>query len=135
MPSPNFKHPVTDMTIEAASNYAATLLEIEVQRSGNIDTALFHIEQRYGISPNQVMHLKKRRAKQCDVSLFARLRLAYLDVCGREARKLQHIIEIEKATDNAVDQDLADRLNALAAEIAAKKAQLTPVSAPTQKQD
>lgn len=109
------------MTIEAAGNYAANLLEIEVYRTGNVDTALHQIEQRYGISPNQVMHLKKRRAKQCDVSLFARLRLAYLDVCAREARKLQHIIETDKATDHVVDQSLADRLNALAAEIAAQR--------------
>ncbi len=121
MPSPKIEHLVKSMTIEAASNYAANLLDIEVHRSGNIDTALHQIEQRYGISPNQIMHLKKRRAKSCDVSLFARLRLAYLDVCAAQARKLQHIIEIEKATDNAVDQDLADRLNALAAEIAQQR--------------
>jgi len=112
------------MTIEAASNYAANLLEIEVYRCGNVDTALHQIEQRYGLSPNQVMHLKKRRAKECDVSLFARLRLAYLDTCDRTARKLQHIIETDKATDHVVDQDLADRLKALAAEIAAQKAEV-----------
>ena len=122
MPSPKIEHLVPDMTVEAASNYAANLLEIEVYRTGNIDTALHQIEQRYGISPNQVMHLKKRRAKSCDVSLFARLRLAYLDVCASEARKLQRIIEIEKATGDDTNQDLADRLSALASEIQARKA-------------
>jgi hypothetical protein len=122
MISPKNEQSAPEMTIEAAGNYAANLLEIEVYRTGNVDTALHQIEQRYGISPNQVMHLKKRRAKQCDVSLFARLRLAYLDACAAQVRKLQHIIEIEKAIDgNDQDQDLADRLNALAAEIAAKK--------------
>lgn len=124
MPSPKNEHLVPEMTIEAASNYAANLLDIEVYRTGNVDSALHQIEQRYGLSPNQVMHLKKRRAKECDVSLFARMRLAYLDACDRTARKLLHIIETDKATDNAVDQDLADRLQALAAEIAAQKAGL-----------
>jgi hypothetical protein len=121
MQSPKNEHLVPKMTIDAASNYAADLLELEVYRTGNVDSALHQIEQRYGLSPNQVMHLKKRRAKECDVSLFARLRLAYLDTCARTARKLQHIIETDKATNHAVDQDLADRLQALAAEIAAQR--------------
>jgi hypothetical protein len=110
------------MTIEAASNYAATLLDLEVHRSGNIDTALHHIEQRYGISPNQIMHLRNRRAKSCDVSLFARLRLAYVDLCERQVTKLQHQIAVEKATGDDTLEDLENEARALAAKIKARKA-------------
>jgi flagellar biosynthesis chaperone FliJ len=110
------------MTIEAASNYAATLLDLEVHRSGNIETALSRIEQRYGISPNQIMHLRNRRAKSCDVSLFARLRLAYVDLCERQVTKLQHQIAVEKATGDDTLEDLENEARALAAKIKARKA-------------
>jgi hypothetical protein len=119
MPSPISKHPVHPMTVEAASNYAATLLEHE-QRGSDIESALRRLEQRYGLSPNQIMHLRNRRAKSCDVSLFARLRLAYIDLCERQVTKLQHQIAVEKATDDDYD-DLAAEAEALAAKIRAKR--------------
>jgi hypothetical protein len=124
MQSTKNQHPVqvNPMTVEAASNYASRLLEME-QRGSDTDSALFRLEQRYGISPNQLMHLRSRRAKSCDVSLFARLRGAYLDLCERQVTKLQHQIAVEKATDDDDDlRDLEAAAAALAAKIAAKKA-------------
>lgn len=110
------------MTVEAASNYASHLIELE-SRGSDIDAALHRIEQRYGLSPSQIMHLRSRRAKSCDVGLFARLRGAYIDLCERQVSRLQHEIAIEKAT--APDDDL-DALEAeaaaLARKIAARKA-------------
>jgi hypothetical protein len=107
---------VQPMTVEAASDYASRLLEFE-QRGSDTESALFRLEQRYGLSPNQVLHLRSRRAKSCDVSLFARLRAAYIDLCERQVTKLQHQIAVEKATDD--DDDLRD-LEAEAARLAAK---------------
>lgn len=122
MPSTNSLNPVErTMTVEAASNYAARLLEQE-QRGSDVDAALYRLEQRYGLSPNQVLHLRSGRAKTCDIGLFARLRSAYLDLCARQVSKLQHEIAITKATSDDDLEDLEAEARALAAKIAAKKA-------------
>lgn len=124
MPSTKNINPVHQaMTVEAASNYASLLLEYE-QRGSDVDSALFRLEQRYGLSPNQVMHLRSRRAKTCDVSLFARLKSAYLDLCERNVSKLQHQIAIEKASGDDDLEDLEAEARALAEKIAARKAGL-----------
>lgn len=117
--STKFPHLVRTMTIDAASDYARSLVELET-RGSDTDAALHRLEQRYGISANQIQHLRSRRAKSCDVSLFARLRAAYLDLCERQVNKLQHQIAIEKATQD--DDDLRD-LEAAAAVLAEKIAQ------------
>lgn len=121
----NSKHPVPPMTVEAASSYASRLLEME-QRGSDLDSALFRLEQRYGLSPNQILHLHRKRAKSCDVSLFARLRGAYLDLCERQVSKLQHQIAVEKATGDDTLEDLEIEAVALAAKIAARKQALNP---------
>lgn len=122
MPSTKSKHPiqVNPMTVEAASNYASRLLEYE-QRGSDVESALFRIEQKYGLSPNQIMHLRSRRAKSCDVSLFARLRMAYLDLCERQVSKLQHEIAITKATSDDTLEDLEAEAESLAQKIAERK--------------
>jgi hypothetical protein len=112
---------VHPMTVEAASDYASRLLEYE-QRGSDTESALFRLEQRYGLSPNQILHLRSRRAKSCDVSLFARLRAAYLDLCARQVSKLQHEIAITKATGDDTLEDLVAEADRLAEKIAARKA-------------
>lgn len=111
------------MTVEAACDYASRLVELET-RGSDTDAALHRLEQRYGLSPNQIIHLRSRRAKSCDVSLFARLRGAYLDLCERQVSKLQHEIAIERATGDDTLEDLETEARALAAKIQAKKAGL-----------
>lgn len=120
--STNIQHQVQPMTVEAASNYASRLLDMEQRGSSDTEGALYRLEQRYGLSPNQITHLRSRRAKSCDVSLFARLRAAYLDLCERQVSKLQHEIAIEKATGDDTLEDLEGEARALASKIAAKKA-------------
>ena len=122
MKSTNIMDP--KMTIDAAHDYASRLFDLELRGSSDTDGALFRIEQKYGISPNQLMHLRSRRAKSCGVGLFARLGGAYLDLCERQVTKLQHELTLTKAT---CDDDLADleaEAAALASKIAAKKAGL-----------
>jgi hypothetical protein len=123
--STNIPHPVKPMTVEAASDYASRLLDLEQRGSSDTEGALYRIEQRYGLSPNQIMHLRSRRAKSCDVSLFARVRGAYLDLCHRQVSKLQHEIAMtEAATDDALE-DLAAEAAVLAAKIQARKQAMT----------
>lgn len=122
MPSTKTMKQVQPMTVEAASEYASRLLEHE-QRGSDIEGALYRLEQRYGLTPNQIMHLRSKRAKSCDVNLFARLRAAYLDLCQRQVSKLQHEIAITKATDDDADiRDLEAEAAALARKIAERKA-------------
>ena len=102
MDSPKNGHSV--MTIEAAYNAATDLVQIE-SHGRNMDEALKRIEKRTGISSSQIMHLYKRRAKKCDIGLFARLRGAYLEACELLVRDLQHRIAIERAL---ADDDLED---------------------------
>lgn len=121
MKSTNIKHPVQPMTIEAAYDYASRLVEHE-QRGSDLDAALHRLEQRYGLSPSQIMHLRSKRAKSCDVGLFARLRMAYIDLCERQVSRLQQQIAIEKATGDDTLEDLEAEARALAEKIAARKA-------------
>jgi hypothetical protein len=115
---------VQPMTLEAASDYARQLVELETRGPGDTEGALYRLEQRYGIGTNQLMHLRAGRAKSCDVSLFAKLRLAYLDLCAAKVRTLQHKIEIERATGDDTNADIARQLLAMAAEIETKKARV-----------
>lgn len=117
--SPNGIEP---MTLEAASDYARQLVEMEARGSGDTEGAMYRLEQRYGIGTNQLQHLRAGRAKSCDVSLFARLRLAYLDLCEKQVRTLQHRIAIEKATGDDFNEDLAGELRSLASKIEARQA-------------
>lgn len=117
----NSSDPVHPMTVEAASNYASMLVELEA-RGSDTEAALFRLEQRYGLSPHQIMHLRSRRAKSCDVGPFARLRMAYLDLCERQVTKLQHQIAVEKATGDDDLEDLVREAARLAEKIAARKA-------------
>ena len=121
MPSTNSKDLVQPMTIEAAYDFASRLVEGE-QRGSDVDTALYRLQERYGLSPNQITHLRSRRAKSCDVDLFARLRAAYLDLCERQVGKLQHQIAVLKATDDADLADFESEAARLAAKIQARKA-------------
>lgn len=121
MPFTKTMKQVHPMTVEAASEYASRLLEYE-QRGSDTESALYRLEQRYGLTPNQIMHLRSRRAKSCDVGLFARLRAAYLDLCQRQVTKLQHEIAITKATGDDALEDLEAEALRLASKIAARKA-------------
>lgn len=121
MPFKIFSNEVHPMTVDAACDYASRLVEME-SKGSDTEAALYRLEQRYGLSPNQVMHLRSRRAKSCDVGLFARLRMAYLDLCERQVTKLQHQIAVEKATGDDTLEDLELEAVALAQKIAARKA-------------
>jgi hypothetical protein len=110
------------MSVVDASTYAREMVRLEASRVGNADVAMSRLEAKYGISRWQLDHLRKNKAKTCDVSLYARIRAAYIDLCERQVTKLQHEISIEKAlnADDALE-DLEREARSLAARIAAKK--------------
>lgn len=110
------------MSVDAATDLVRTMVQRESRGPGDLDGAMSRIEQRYGIPFWSLWHLRKGKAKSVEASLLARIRAAYLDMCHRQASNLLHEIEMEAAADHDVDQDLADRLRAIAAEIEAKRA-------------
>lgn len=124
MTYPNFEHPVHPMTVEAATDYARRIhnfVEAETRDPDQLEFAFDSFERRYGIGRWTLEHLRKGRAKTCDVGIFARLRAAYLDLCERQVSKLQHQIAIEKATGDDTLADLEREAADLAAKIQARK--------------
>jgi hypothetical protein len=115
---------VPKMSVDAATDMVRTMVQRESRGPGDLDGAMTRIEQRYGIPFWSMWHLRKGKAKTVEASLLARIRAAYLDMCQRQAARLLHEIEVEAAADNDTDQDLADRLRALASEIETKRAAL-----------
>ncbi len=125
MALPNFGNEVPNVSAATATEYVQKLVRIEAGTTGTKETAIAKIARDYGLTPSQLTHLYKGRAKTCDVSLFARIRGAYLDRCARALASLQHELAMEEAlSGNALDQDLVARAAALAAEVAAKRAAL-----------
>lgn len=125
MALPNSGNEVPQVSAATATEYVQKLVRIETGTTGTKETAIAKIARDYGLTPSQLTHLYKGRAKTCDVGLFARIRGAYLDRCARALASLQHELAMEEAlSGNALDQDLVDRTSALAAEVAAKRAAL-----------
>lgn len=123
MALPDFDNEVPSVSADTATNYVREMVRLETVTSGTNETAFHKLARDYGLTVSQLVHLYKGKAKTCDVSLFARVRLAYLDRCARMATAMQHKIAMEEAlSGNAHDQDLVDRLGSIAAEIAAKTA-------------
>lgn len=120
MKSPKIEHSVHPMTVEAATDYAQRVhskLMDGVSSDDEADWAYAQFERQFGVGRRTIEHLRKKRAKGCDVSVFGKIKSAYLALCEAQLRKLQHEIAIEKATHD--DDDLAD-LEVAAAAIAAR---------------
>lgn len=119
---------VPHMTVEAATDYARGVhgfLQASARTDDDLDAAYGAFERQYGVGRWTVEHLRKAKAKTCDVSVFAKLKGAYIALCERQVAKLQHQIAVEKAAHD--DDDLAvleAEASALAAKVRAKKAAL-----------
>lgn len=133
MAYPKIERPVHRMSVEAydpnlifstkrASKMAKHLIEAETRPDREAEDIAAALEQRWGLSLWQLLHLAKGRAKKCDIALFGRMRGAYLDLCERQVGKLQHEIAIEKAAGNDDFEDLEAEARALASKIAERRA-------------
>lgn len=131
MALPKTDKPVHRMSVDAyefnvskASKWARALIEAESRPGRDADDVAAAVEQHWGLSFWQVIHLAKGRAKKCDIALFGRVRAAYLSLCERQVSKLQHEIAIEKAIDDDDLDSLEAEVRALVAKISARKATL-----------
>jgi hypothetical protein len=125
MTYPIFGNEVPKMSAQQASLFIKKMVLLESIVTGSKETAITSLAREFEFTESQIIHLYKRRAKSCDVTLYARIRLAYLKKCGAIVQRLLHNIETQEAmgTDD-FDQDLHDRASALDAEVKAKKAAL-----------
>jgi hypothetical protein len=105
---------------ELAAGYVRRMVEKETRGWGDQSNALYRLETRYGLPFWTLENLRTGRAKTVEAGLFSRIRRAYLDLCERQVRQLQHEIELEKARGE--DDDLFD-LEREAARLAALVAQ------------
>lgn len=80
-----------------AAEWARALTRNETRGPGDQNNAWRRLEARYGISANAFWALRYRQPKEIATSLFVRLQAAYQAECERQARRLQHEIEITKA--------------------------------------
>jgi hypothetical protein len=125
MALPDFGNEVPKVSAATATKYVQEMVELETVTSRTKDAALRKLARDYGLTVSQLTHLYKAKAKTCDVSLFARVKAAYLDRCAKMATRLLHNIEMEEASGgDAHDQDLVDRLSGILAEIQAQRAPL-----------
>ena len=125
MALPDFGNEVPRVSAATATKYVQEMVELETVTSRTKDAAMRKLARDYGLTVSQLTHLYKAKAKTCDVSLFARVKAAYLDRCAKMATRLLHNIEMEEASGgDAHDQDLVDRLSGILAEIQAQRAPL-----------
>ena len=128
MKSPISRVSGAQMSVDVAYDSASRVhnkLTADVRSEDDLDWAYAKFESQYGVGRWTIEHLRKKRAKSCDVGVFAKIKSAYLDLCEAQLRKLEHEIAIEKATDDADDlRDLEAEAAALAEKIAQRKARL-----------
>jgi hypothetical protein len=110
------------MSAAEASMYVRSMIHLEANGPGDCERAMERLEAKYKIGFWTLDHLRKMKAKTCDVSLFARIRAAYIAVCESQIKKLEQQIALEKAmgTDDHLE-DLARQASDLAALVQAKK--------------
>ena len=120
MTYPIFGNEVPKMSAQQASLFIKKMVLLESIVTGSKETAITSLAREFEFTESQIIHLYKRRAKSCDVTLYARIRK-----CGAIVQRLLHNIEtLEALGTDDFDQDLHDRASALDAEVKAKKAAL-----------
>ena len=103
---------------ELARDYGRKMLEMESRGNGDQLNALERIGRVVGLKPRAVRRILNGET-QPTLSVFARLRSGYLDLCEKQINRLQHEVATEKARfgdaafaglDHEI-QALADRIH------------------------
>lgn len=110
---------VDAFTPEMTAAYARKMVERESRGNGDQLNALERVGRRCGMTARSLRRLINGETKDPGVSVFARVRSAYLDFCAKQIAELQHEIEVEKARIGGDDTfaDLAAEAEVLAAKV------------------
>lgn len=99
---------------DLARDYGRKMLEMESRGNGDQLNALDRIGRLVGMKPRAVRRLINGET-QPTLSVFARMRSGYLDLCERQINRLQHEVAVEKARfGDAAFADLDHEISALA---------------------
>jgi hypothetical protein len=112
-------------SVDLAAEYADRLVKREARGPGDVEEAMHRIEARFGVPYSTLWGLRYRKPKTIAADLFLRIRGAYLAMCERELRKLEHDLAVASATGGGDDyQDLVDEADRLAAKLKAAASRL-----------
>lgn len=89
---------MTAAVVNQAREWANELLLRESAGPGDLPNTMQRLERRYGVSQRLLWTLRYRPPKDLLVSAYLQLRSAYLADCDRQRKRLEHEIEITKAT-------------------------------------
>lgn len=112
----------TPMSAAEASFLVRQMIHREARGPGDAEGAMARLEAKYGLGFWTLDHFRKNKAKTCDVTLFARIKAAFADHCGRQAARL--IAEAKAAQAVEPNEDVAAiqrEIEALAARLAVAK--------------
>lgn len=112
------------MSAAEASFYVRQMIHREAHGPGDHERAMERLEAKYGLGFWTLDHLRKRKAKTCDVTLYARIKAAFIDHCGKQAAKL--LIEAETAMAVNPNDDVAtiqSEIDALVARLETAKSE------------
>jgi len=83
--------------VAEAQEWARTLVNREARGPGDTKNAMRRIEQRYGIDYSTLYSLRYRPPKEIFVSVYMRIRAAYMAECDRQQKLLKHERTITEA--------------------------------------
>lgn len=103
-------------------SYICRMVEKETKGWGDTLPALERLANRYAIPFWTMNNIRIGRAKTVEGGIMRRVKLAYLDMCERQLKNLQHELELEggdKADD--LDADLLAEVQSLAEKVTQAK--------------
>lgn len=109
---------VSAFTPDLAAAYAKKMIERESRGNGDQLNAMDRVGRECGMSSRALRRLVNGETKDPGITLFGRIREAYLRLCEREIAKLKIEIATDKARyGDASFEDLADEVQALAEKV------------------
>lgn len=114
---------VRGMSTAEATRYVREMVSREARGPGDFENAMGRIEAKYGIGFWTLHHLRRGAAKTVDVNLFQRIKMAFIDHCEGQAKRLLHEASTARMTglDNDDVADIEDQIRALASKLDAAK--------------
>jgi len=88
---------MSDAYVERAALWTRDLVHKESRGPGDLQNAMRRVSRRHGIPHATLWALRYRRPKDLLISVFTAIQQAYVAECIRQARALEHEIEITKA--------------------------------------
>ncbi len=108
-----------EMNATSAERFVRQMVQEESQGPGDLENSIKRLSRRYGVTPSQLVHIRRGQAKDPRGSLLTKIRLAYLDHCERQIGKFKR--QHQEAHDD-LTQDLLAQAESLLSQIDEAKA-------------